>query len=283
MSQRPLSPPRLLVVDDDIDLRGVLQDYLTEEGYVVDVAASQNEALALIDTRQYHLIITDLLAHSAVAPLSSALAILDQARPTPVVALTGWNISEEEVADTGLLLLIRKPFDLGELQKLLEGCLAITLSAEQRRQEAIARQFCEQLVAGDVASALSLCTDDLRVYPSGASKVAHGSHGSHGPATEPILGRAANRAYLRDLAAAYPQARLEAYVAFPQPKGLAMRYVLSWQAPEAPAVRRQMSGAVLMTFRGARISQVTLNDRERLATVVSQSMPAAVDTQDCQD
>jgi CheY-like chemotaxis protein len=220
MSQRPLSPPRLLVVDDDIDLRGVLQDYLTEEGYVVDVAASQDEALALIDTRLYHLILTDLLAHSTVAPLNSALAILDQARPMPVIALTGWNISEEEVADTGLLLLIRKPFDLGELQKSLEGCLAVRLSAEQQRQEAIARQFCEQLAAGDVASALSLCTDDLCVYPSRASKVAHGLHG---PATDPILGRAASRVYLRDLAAAYPQARLEAYVAFPGPKGLAMR------------------------------------------------------------
>ena len=280
MSQRPLSPPRLLVVDDDIDLRGVLQDYLTEEGYVVDVAASQDDALALIDTRLYHLIITDLLAHSTVAPLSSALAILDQARPTPVVALTGWNISEEEVAGTDLSQLIRKPFDLGELQKSLEGCLAIRLSAEQRRQEAIARQFCEQLAAGDVASALSLCTDDVRIYPSRTSKVAHGPQG---PAADPILGRAASRAYLRDLAAAYPQAHLEEYVAFPQPKGLAMRYVLSWQAPEAPAVRRQMSGAVLMAFRGARISQVTLNDRERLATAVPQSMPAAVDTQDCQD
>lgn len=283
MSQRPLSPPRLLVVDDDIDLRGVLQDYLSEEGYVVDVAATQDEALALIDTRLYHLIITDLLAHSATAPLSSALAILDQARPTPVVALTGWNISEEDVADTGLLLLIRKPFDLSELQKSLVGCLAVRLSAEQRRQEAIARQFCEQLAAGDVASALSLCTDDVRVYPSGASKVAHGSRGPHGPAADPILGRAANRAYLCDLAAAYPQARLEAYAAFPQPKGLAMRYVLSWQAPESSAVRRQMSGAVLMAFRGGRISQVTLNDRERFASAVAQPMPATTDMQDYQD
>jgi hypothetical protein len=59
--------------------------------------------------------------------------------------------------------------------------------------------------------------------------------------------------------------------------------VLSWRAPEAPAVRKQMSGAVLIAFRGARISQVTLNDRERFATVVPQSMPAAIDAQDCQD
>ena len=194
----------------------------------------------------------------------------------PVIALTGWNISEEDVAGTGLRLLIRKPFDLGDLQESLEGCLAATVSAEQRRQEAIARQFCEQLAAGDVASALSLCTDDLRVYSSRATKLAHR------PAADPILGRAASRAYLRDLAAAYPQARLEAYVAFPQPEGLAMRYVLSWQAPDASAVRRQMSGAIIFAFRSGRISQVTLNDRERLATVVSQSMPAAIDTQDFQ-
>jgi CheY-like chemotaxis protein len=277
MSQRPLSPPRLLVVDDDSDLRGVLQDFLTDEGYVVDSAASLDEALALLDTRLYHLIITDLLSHSTTAPLSSALTILDQARPAPVVALTGWDVSAEEVEGTGLLRLIRKPFDLGELQQTLEGYLAVTLSAEQQRQEAVARQFFEQLTTGDVASALALCVDDLCMYPSGASGV------RRAPAAEPMRGRAASRAYLLGRAPSYPEVRLDEYVAFPQPEGLAMRYLLSWQAPDEPAERRQMSGAIAFAFRGARISQVTLNDRERFAGAISHTVPAIADTQDCQD
>jgi CheY-like chemotaxis protein len=277
MSQHPLSPPRLLVVDDDNDLRGVLQDFLTDEGYVVDSAASLDEALALLDTRLYHLIITDLLSHSITAPLSSALTILDQARPTPVVALTGWDLSADEVEGTGLLRLIRKPFDLGELQQTLERYLAVTLSAEQQRQEAVARQFFERLTTGDVASALALCVDDLRMYPSGASGA------RHAPAAEPARGRAASRAYLLGRAPSYPEVRLDGYVAFPQPKGLALRYLLSWQAPDEPASRRQMSGAIAFEFRGARISQVTLNDRERFTVAIAQSVPATADAQDCQD
>ncbi|MGH2502402.1 MAG: response regulator [Ktedonobacterales bacterium] len=277
MSQRPLSPPRLLVVDDDNDLRGVLQDFLTDEGYVVDSAASLDEALALIDTRLYHLIITDLLAHSTTTPLSSALAILDQARPTPVVALTGWDLSAEEVEGTGLLRLIRKPFDLGELQQTLEGCLAATQSAEQQRQEAVARQFFEQLTTGDVASALALCVDDLRMYPSGASGA------RRAPAAEPARGRAASRTYLLGRAPSYPEVRLDEYVAFPQPKGLAMRYLLSWQAPDEPVSRRQMSGAIAFEFRDARISQVTLNDRERFTAAIARPVPTIADEQDCQD
>jgi CheY-like chemotaxis protein len=264
-------------VDDDNDLRGVLQDFLTDEGYVVDSAASLDEALRLLDARLYHLIITDLLLHSTTAPLSSALAILDQARPTPVVALTGWDLSEVEVEGMGLLRLIRKPFDLGELQKTLEGCLAATQSAEQQRQEAIARQFFEQLTTGDVASALALCVDDLRMYPSGASGA------RRAPAAEPARGRAASRAYLLGRAPSYPEVRLDEYIAFPQPKGLAMRYLLSWQAPDEPASRRQMSGAIAFEFRGARISQVTLNDRERFTVAIVHSAPATADTQDCQD
>lgn len=277
MSQRPLSTPHLLVVDDDNDLRGVLQDFLTDEGYVADAAASLDEALALIDTRLYHLIITDLLSHSTTAPLNSALTILDQARPTPVVALTGWDISAKEIEGTGLLRLIRKPFDLGELQRTLERCLAVTLSAEQQRQEAVARQFCERLATGDVASALALCGDELRMYPSGASGP------RRGPTAEPTQGRAASRAYLLGRAAPCPQARLQEYIAFPQPKGLAIRYLLSWQAPDEPANRRQVSGAIAFAFRGARISQVTLNDRERFAAAIAHTMPATTDMQDCQD
>lgn len=278
MSQRLLSPPHLLVVDDDSDLRGVLQDFFTDEGYVVDSAASLDEALALIDTRLYHLIITDLLAHSAAAPLSSALTILDQARPTPVVALTGWDVSAEEVEGTGLLRLIRKPFDLGELQKELEACLAITPSAEQQRQEAIAQQFCERLASGDVASALALCGDDLRMYLSGASGQRTGT-----PAAS-TQGRAASRAYLLGRAASYPQARLDECIAFPQPKGVAIRYLLSWQASDETEARRQMSGAVTFAFRGARISQVTLNDQARFAAATAHPAPATTsDAQDCQD
>src|SRR5512146_220799 len=107
MNQGPLVPPRLLVVDDDSDLRGFLADFLLEEGYAVDTAATLDEALALIDLRLYHLVLTDLLAHSVTTPLSSALTILAHARPTPVVALTGWNISADDVKRAGLPRLIR--------------------------------------------------------------------------------------------------------------------------------------------------------------------------------
>ncbi len=112
----PVTPPtRLLVIDDDGDLRLFLRDLLTEEGYEVDLSATLDEALALLETRVYHLIITDLLAHSPSDPLRTALTLRDFAHPTPVAALTGWNVSAEEVAREGLVRLIPKPFDLDEL------------------------------------------------------------------------------------------------------------------------------------------------------------------------
>lgn len=276
MNQGPLVPPRLLVVDDDSDLRGFLADFLLEEGYAVDTAATLDEALALIDLRLYHLVLTDLLAHSVTTPLSSALTILAHARPTPVVALTGWNISADDVKRAGLPRLIRKPFDLGDLLKTLEACVTITLTPERQRQEATALQFYTALTSGDSAGAFSLCASDLRVSIAGAARA------SDAPARA-IRGQEAGRAYLEERLAGYPHARMEDHITFPQPNGLALRYLLSWQPSEEPGDRARVISAAYLQFRGARISQITLTAPERFTAAVARLRPALPETRDCQD
>ena len=52
---------RILIVEDDCFFREVFTDLLAEEGYVVEVAASGEEALEMIGTREYHLVVTDLV------------------------------------------------------------------------------------------------------------------------------------------------------------------------------------------------------------------------------
>ena len=41
-----MSTGRILVVDDEADIRELVQEILTEEGYAVDVAANATEARA---------------------------------------------------------------------------------------------------------------------------------------------------------------------------------------------------------------------------------------------
>lgn len=280
MNQGPLSPPRLLVVDDDSDLRGFLEDFLLEEGYAVDTAATLDEALTLLDLRLYHLVVTDLLTHSVAAPLSTALTILAHARPTRVVALTGWNIGAEEVKRAGLLRLIRKPFDLGDLLKTLEACATTALTPAQQRQEATALRFYAALTSGDSDAAASHCTSDLCVYVSGATGAAGTPHHA---AARAIRGQKAGRVYLEERLAGYPHAHMDAHITFPQPHGLALRYLLSWQPTEDPEERARVSSAVYLQFRGGRISQITLTAPERYTAAIARLRPALSESQDCQD
>src|SRR5437773_8234404 len=52
--------PRVLVVDDDPDLRAVLREALQDEGYAVDEAADGVEALAALDAACPDAIVLDL-------------------------------------------------------------------------------------------------------------------------------------------------------------------------------------------------------------------------------
>lgn len=249
MNERPLSSVRLLVVDDDTDLRAFMQDLLIEEGYDVDVGATMDEALALLDTRLYHLVLTDLLSHSISAPLRSAQIILAHSRPTPVVALTGWTISPMEVTRAGLACLIPKPFDLTDLLSMIAAHIEPRLSATQQRQAETLRRFCDAINAGDVSESLSVCADDLRIF---------GPQEPLGETGATVAGQAACRAFIEDALHDQPSLRIDAYMMYPHEHGLALRYQKSWSASGMPSGRATTSGALFVRFNDGRISQIEM-------------------------
>src|SRR5271169_5295080 len=51
---------RILVVDDDVQIRRVLRAALSAARYEVDTAASGEESLEMMKDRQYHLVLLDL-------------------------------------------------------------------------------------------------------------------------------------------------------------------------------------------------------------------------------
>lgn len=111
--------PRLLIAEDDAELRETLQLVLSDEGYQVTTASSLAEALALTNEQAFDFVLTDLFRVSSDPPLQSALPLLKEAAPTPVGILTAWPLSEEEALQAGFAFLIEKPFDLDELMSTL--------------------------------------------------------------------------------------------------------------------------------------------------------------------
>jgi DNA-binding response OmpR family regulator len=116
---------RILLVEDDAVLRGVMLRSLSDAGHRVDVAANVEDADHLWRVQPFDAVLLDLNlpAHAgATSGLGSGLTALRQARSrgdrTPVLALTARDRVEDRIAglDAGADDYLGKPFDLAEVE-----------------------------------------------------------------------------------------------------------------------------------------------------------------------
>src|SRR3954454_2171044 len=116
--------PRLLLVEDDRELAGLLDGLLGEEGYDVDVAPDGQRGLHLGLTRSYDVIVLD-----RGLPAIEGLDLLGRLRSkgvvTPMLVLSarGNPADRVEGLDAGAEDYMSKPFDVDELLARLRGLL----------------------------------------------------------------------------------------------------------------------------------------------------------------
>ncbi len=146
-------PKKILIAEDEADIRRILCVYLKYAGFVVQAAAHGQEAIAMIGEFKPHLVVLDLM----MQPISG-WEVLDWLRvnhftpPLPVIILTALSDIKEQVHgfEEGAIEYLAKP---AQLSKVLERIRAIlSLSPEQRlllRHEQMEqkRSILEQLYA----------------------------------------------------------------------------------------------------------------------------------------
>ncbi len=115
--------PQVLLVEDDPDIRETLMFLLHDEGYQTREASTPEEALALLDTATFDLIMTDLLTHDGEQPLASAVLLRDRAAPTPVAILTAWPVAAASLDVADFAFIMTKPFDLDHLLTAIAATL----------------------------------------------------------------------------------------------------------------------------------------------------------------
>jgi two-component system nitrogen regulation response regulator NtrX len=120
-----VSGPRILVVDDEADIRGLLKEILSEEGYEVDVAANAAQARAS-RARQ----VPDLVLLDIWMPDVDGITLLREwsAAATdgcPVVMMSGHGTVETAVEATrlGAFDFVEKPLSLAKLLRTVERAL----------------------------------------------------------------------------------------------------------------------------------------------------------------
>lgn len=124
MGEAISGPIQILVVEDDQDMRDTMQVALEAEGYTVTTASSLQSALDLIEAQTFHLIVSDLFASSPTNALGTVAPLVARAYPTAVGIVSGWRISQEEIARSGIRFRLPKPFDLDTLLEVVAASLA---------------------------------------------------------------------------------------------------------------------------------------------------------------
>jgi CheY-like chemotaxis protein/phosphoribosyl 1,2-cyclic phosphodiesterase len=117
---------RILVVDDDPDIRALAKRALSQDGHIVNEASTGKEALALIDAEAPNLLVLDLLM-----PDQGGLEVLEilRSRPAtralPVVVLTAMDDEASTRAgfELGATDYVTKPFTIPQLAARVRACL----------------------------------------------------------------------------------------------------------------------------------------------------------------
>lgn len=117
---------RILVVDDEKDICDILQFNLEQEGYIVDVAISAEEALAVL-TDVHQLLILDVMM-GGMSGFKMAETLRKEGNVIPIIFLTAKN-SENDML-TGFSLggddYVAKPFSVKELLARVRALLKRT-------------------------------------------------------------------------------------------------------------------------------------------------------------
>jgi len=131
---------RVLFAEDDPQLRESVARGLREASYVVDLASSGTEALALAHAHDYDVLILDVLMAGATG-LEVCRTLRSQGLPVPILMLTALDAVEQRITglDAGADDYLTKPFDFGEL-------LARLRALTRRRGELLS----PELVVGDL-------------------------------------------------------------------------------------------------------------------------------------
>lgn len=119
-------PLTILVADDDLGTRLSIGDYLEMAGYLVVAAENGQEALAIVEAYQPHLMITDInMPQMDGYELVQKVRQKPAFRLLPVIFLTSRTQTQDRIRgyQSGADLYLPKPFELDELGAVVRSLL----------------------------------------------------------------------------------------------------------------------------------------------------------------
>lgn len=112
------NPRKILVIEDNDDLRTVLQDLLSLEGHATSSTSNLADARKVLDSERFDIVIVD---HWLEGEASDELVEhMSRAREAPSIIMCSAAPSMVDVANRFHVYHLAKPFELDELLQLTE-------------------------------------------------------------------------------------------------------------------------------------------------------------------
>ncbi|MBL7204180.1 MAG: response regulator [Desulfobacteraceae bacterium] len=150
---------RILIADDEKNILDTLSDFMEDIGYHVDLARSVDSALALMQTNEYDILLTDKNMPDTGDNKEGGMRLLKHAKEhsplTEVIMITGYATvkSAVEAMKLGAFDYVMKPIPLNELKEKIDRVLEYKrfLSSENTLQmyKALHNQLLDLLVNRD--------------------------------------------------------------------------------------------------------------------------------------
>jgi DNA-binding NtrC family response regulator len=172
---------RVLVVDDEVDALDSLAELLTEAGFVTETAADGEQALALLESFDPDVVLTDLQM-----PVLDGLVLIDRGRPlaphSAFVVMTAFGSIDSAVRALrhGAENYLTKPLDLDAVAVVVErACEKAKLSREASElRKRVAARFDMGSILGEHPSVQRMMKIIAQVAPSRATVLISGESGT---------------------------------------------------------------------------------------------------------
>jgi len=122
----PTTPRRILVVDDDKDIRELLEDRLLAMGYLVETETDGLRALKAVGSGRFGGMILDI-----GIPSLDGMEVLRRIRQSneqlPIIMVTASGAKDTAIKaiSLGAQAILLKPFDVEELQQVIQSCFRL--------------------------------------------------------------------------------------------------------------------------------------------------------------
>ena len=116
------NPAHILLVDDDVELAGLLRDYLVRDGFTAEAVPDGESGVAAALSGRFAIVVLDVMMPGMSGyEVASAIRADTRYAAVRLVALTGWGgeADRERTAQTGFDAHLTKPATVEAVEDVL--------------------------------------------------------------------------------------------------------------------------------------------------------------------